>query len=337
MSSPEEIYWPPGWSRSHFVNAEQSEFLALSNEESKRMFASLRSVLGESGLKDLIDESNANHCARVDAAAAAAPGANEDYKRWLTPEMLVPFLQVLREMGLAEQGEWGWVAFRTVALGAEDEVEFLRRFDTVIAGEFDAAIAAQFGVFATQSETFAAQGGIEKVRDAQSRYRVRWITEPDLMGVGEEDVASRYRQIVEGDRQGISHGMLHNACLMVDAACVRSLMEAQIPSPRKWDEMRTVPYVRILSSHIGVEGYRDTLVDGERNSFNVAVLSLVNDLFVTIGGDIQALGEVGVSVSEGKIWCHSGRSGIFTPGKGFSSERGMEAHRLTPTVLEPTV
>jgi hypothetical protein len=211
-----------------------------------------------------------------------------------------------------------WVAFRTVSLEDEDGAEFQRRFDAEIARGFDAAITGQSGAF-------AAQGGIEKVRNAQARFRVMWVAEPDLMGAEEVDVAHRYRQIVEGDRQGVSRGLLHSACLMVDAACVHSLMDAQVPSPKEWDEMRNVPFVRALSSHIGAEGSRDTAVDGERDSFNVAVLSLVNEFFVTIGGEIQDLGEVGAGVAEGQVWCSGSRYGILTPGKGFRSDRKPDA------------
>ena len=296
-----EIYWPPGWSRDRLVNAASQDLLDLGDEQKDRMFNSLKSVLGPSGFKALLDEMSRNYKARVAAEDDAIGRTTPDIDD-LPAEAQAGFFRVLRERGLEGQ-EWGFVAFRTCCYGSEEDERWQRFrgwWDVVVDGVFEEVKDVE---------------GLSSEVGARDRWNVKWVEEEQLEGVAVDECARRYRELIAEDKVGT--GQQHAACLMVDEECVRSFEESKIPTPKPWVGEKIIPFVRVVDRSAGEDARADEegwAEHGWSTNFKGAVEALPTSLFETVAGEIQTIREMSVGMMDDKVWFAAGRQGRFTIG-----------------------
>ncbi|KAI9654335.1 MAG: hypothetical protein M1821_006651 [Bathelium mastoideum] len=295
------VYWPNGWSHDRLVNATSQDLLDLGDEQKDRMFASLKSTLGPSGFKALLDEMSRNYKARIAAEDDAVGRTTPDIDD-LPAEAQAGVWRVLSKMGLEEE-EWGFVGFRTCCYGSEEEERWQRAralWDVVVDGIFEEVKDAE-----------RTSGGA----GARDRWKVLWVEEEQLEGVAVEECARRYRELIAEGKVGI--GQRHSVCLVVDEECVRSLEESKIPTPKPWVRERIIPLVRVVDKSAGedVRADEEGLAEhGWSTNFKVAVEALPTSLFETVVGEIRTTGEMSVGMTEDKVWFAAGGHGRFALG-----------------------
>ena len=269
------------------------------------MYDSLRSTLGPIGFKELLNEMSRNYKARLAAEEAAtsrnSPGEeNQAREEDLPSHIRAPFLATLDRLysGTGGVGEWGFVVYR-LAYGDDDDDDddegwagFRERWDGLVDSRLD---------------TYDAVPGLSAAR---SHLRFHWDEGSQLQGTSFVDVAARYRSLLTDAR--LPAGLAHAVCLVVTAQSMRSLLEYEISSSVPRAERKTIPFVIAVDRSLGEEP-EGSESHGFSGSFNVALESLVDELFTVIGGDIQSPRELGTHLGDRQIWCSSaGRHRVFT-------------------------
>ncbi|MCJ1435512.1 hypothetical protein MMC27_004886 [Xylographa pallens] len=303
------VYYPSGWSRSRLVNASSDDITALPEAEKDRMYDSLRATLGPDGFKALLAEMSQNYKARLAAEQALAPASDprshasqparseeaEGEGDTLPPSSIsAPFLATLNRLypGPDAVGDWGFVVYRLVYEDDEAWARFRARWNAIAASRL---------------EMYAAVPGLARARQ---QVRFHWVEERELEGASLADVAARYRSLrAEGK---LPVGLAHAVCLGVTADSMRSVLEHVISPPVPRSERRRIPFVVAVDQALGDEAEGEE-GHGFEGSFNVAVESLLDELFVVMGEDMLSPRELGTRLTGRQVWCSTaGRTGVFT-------------------------
>ncbi|MCJ1458024.1 hypothetical protein MMC28_008394 [Mycoblastus sanguinarius] len=295
MSSEDtsSAYFPPGWSRARLVNAASDEITALPDDEKDRMYDSLRATLDPDGFKLLLGEMSRNYQARLAEEGASQATGHVGTEEDLRPDLRGPFLATLDKLYNASvPGQWGFVVYRLVYGDEMQWAEFRRRWDDMVAHRLDAYTA------------------VAAVESARQRLRFQWVEDPAMDAMGVTDVAPRYRALLAGGE--VAAGLAHSICLAVTPESMRSVLDSVVGSPTERENREKIAFAVAVDRNAGGEPERGEEVEWA-GSFKVAVESLVDELFVVVGGDIMAPRELGGGLSERQVWCSSaGRQGVFT-------------------------
>lgn len=122
-------------------------------------------------------------------------------------------------------------------------------------------------------------------------------------------------------------GLNHSVCLCITPASLNSILNSSLPSSAKRRFRKDISYVVALSPHdylaepsIGDEE-EDIAGAGWRGYFNVAVESLLDDLFPTIAVDSRSPFELAGHVQGDDVWCDGLRWGVHKAGVGYWDRR----------------
>ncbi|MCJ1384575.1 hypothetical protein MMC17_007692 [Xylographa soralifera] len=271
------------------------------------MYDSLRATLGPEGFKGLLAEMSQNYKARLFAKEAllAVRGAREAHasqreeeeqepRNSLPPPIRAPFLATLSRQysGTGASGDWGFAVYRLVygtdeALG----IRFRARWDAIAASRLEPYTA------------------VPNVARGRQQVRFRWVEERELEGASRADVAARYRALRAVGRLPV--GLAHAVCLGVTAESMQSVLEHVVSSLVSRSERKRIPFVIAVDQDLreGTEGEEGHGFDG---FFNVAMESLLDELFVVIGQDLLSPRELEKGLSGRQVWCSTaGRTGVF--------------------------
>jgi hypothetical protein len=120
-------------------------------------------------------------------------------------------------------------------------------------------------------------------------------------------------------------GMVHNMCLCVNQASMESILDSPMPSESSRRQRKKIPYVVAITpsasqpaapSEAGDEEEEDDDDDAQggeyfRGYFNVAVETLLTDLFAATADDTMDPDVLGSHVKDDEIWCNAFRYGIY--------------------------
>jgi hypothetical protein len=296
MSTANDIYWPAGWSRERLIHATSQDLTALGDNETDRMFDSLRSTLGTDRFQALVAEMSRNYRARLAAERAANPSGIPSISD-LPPEDQALFLRTLRIHFPGDQ-PWGFVVFRTCCYDDEDDWQLFRsHWNSVIAS------------------TFQDVSHLEPVADAQQRFTIHWVEDPKLEGADVNEVAKRYRVLL-AEPGTIPEGLAHPICIAINKPSFQSLFDSKIPTPSPWSAENIIPFAIAVDRWAGQSPQVDQSNSAEYSSstsFKVAVATMPTGLFETIAEEIQTPREMSVGLREDMVWFSgAGRHGIFT-------------------------
>lgn len=126
-------------------------------------------------------------------------------------------------------------------------------------------------------------------------------------------------------------GIVHNVCLCVNQASMDSILNSSMPSESSRRQHKKIPYVVAVTRSANQPrpapeaGDEEDDAQGEyfRGYFNVAVETLLNDLFAATADDMMDPDVLGSRVKDDEIWCNAFRNGIHRTDTGyFHRERG---------------
>lgn len=106
---------------------------------------------------------------------------------------------------------------------------------------------------------------------------------------------SIYAKLFEGDIQAVSP-WLHNLCLCVDDLSIRAILHAP---PEKAHVLAIAP-----EFEDGEENEDEAQDERWTGSFKVAVNSLIDPLFTSIGKDSLTPYELAVGITSDQVWVH---------------------------------
>ena len=286
------------------------------------MFDSLRAALGPDGFKTLSEEMSRNYKARAQAAAdAEASGGDDGGIQHLPPHLRAPFLGTLEDVypgsddGSAGVGEWGFIVYRIASFYTADESRwslFWTRWQSIV------------------DEKIRAYMDVPGVSAAAQRLRFPVITHNGRGGSareegrGDEDaslraVAARYRTLLGTGRDGeetLPAGLGHRVCLAVNEASMRSVLEVADSAPGA--QRKQVPFGVAVDQSLGLVEQPEEGSEGRHGPyagyFNVAIRSLVDELFTVVGGQILEPFELGLGMGPRQVLCApgGGRHGVVT-------------------------
>jgi hypothetical protein len=125
-------------------------------------------------------------------------------------------------------------------------------------------------------------------------------------------------------------GIVHNVCLCVNQASMDSILNSPMPSQSSRRQRKKIPFVLAVTRSANQprpapEGDEEDDAQGEyfRGYFNVAVETLLNDLFAATADDMMDPDVLGSHVNDNEIWCNPFRDGMHRKDTGyFHRERG---------------
>ncbi|KZP28371.1 hypothetical protein FIBSPDRAFT_817236 [Athelia psychrophila] len=282
-STPGVDYYPPAWDRQRFLNADRADLATLAENQIATMREGLRAELGEQAFEEYFEE--------MWRRTKLREGIPE-------PEVGPPnFMMAMSRHAHGKKDdewpEWGFVGFRAT-YGDEDAWgAFLKRFGEVL------------------DETFDFYASVKGMAEVRAKFRVRWIEDPALDGAAPQEIGNRFR--------GMEHTdcfFPHSLCLSVTQKALESVLTSPMPASAKLRWRPQIPFVLAVAAECGERipnnpGDEDEEEAGDnfRGYFNVAVESLLDELFTIVVTDMSAPYEFGAFVKGEDIW----RSGIGDP------------------------
>lgn len=179
---------------------------------------------------------------------------------------------------------WGFVVFRTTCY--EDEgrwATFRKKWD---------------GMVDRQLERHSGRDGVAEVR---AGLKFEWVEDEEgLEGVGIETVAKRYAEMsLRGI--GIGSGSDHSICLDVTREAVDSVLDGD-GGEGKWGREGT-PFVVAVAREVHMGGTGEAEDDREfTGHFNVAVETLIGELFASVGDQSLTPYELGGHLKGHDVW-----------------------------------
>lgn len=131
-------------------------------------------------------------------------------------------------------------------------------------------------------------------------------------------------------------GLDHSVCLYVTSDSLESVLSSPLPSSARRQRRKDIPFVVAVAKGAGLQPHRDPGAVGSGDDeeeqedlegasfcgyFNVAVESLLEELFPLVATDSLTPYEIGGYVQDGDVWCEVGRWGIHRAGVGYWDKR----------------
>jgi len=253
----------------------------------------LLSHLGQQGFDEFFDE--------LYRRELAANGDESPPQPALEP----PFMEMMRlhrnghpSSCSCWKGPWGFIVYKSR--------------DIDVASERWLACKERFCELVTQSVE-APYRGYPGVDECMGRLSFTWIEEDSMGGI--ESAISAY-DALDPHPMGSDHGI----CLFITPASLDSILDVPVPLAMdgkllKRRYRKEIPHVVALSG----KGFGEE--EDWRGYFNVAVESLIMNLFPAIAGETLTPWELGGHITGEDIWCEMGRYGIHKAGVGYWDKR----------------
>ncbi|KZP28378.1 hypothetical protein FIBSPDRAFT_852512 [Athelia psychrophila] len=270
-------YYPPAWDRERFLNADHADFATLTEDQIDAIREGLRAELGEQAFEEFFEE--------MWRRTKLREGIPE-------PEVGPPnFMGAMSRHGRVhgeddEWPEWGFMGFRAT-YGDEDAwAAFLTRFGEVL------------------DETFDFYATVKGMAELRAKFRVRWIEDPALDGATPQEIGNRFRGMEDA-----GCFFPHSLCLSVTQKALESVLSSPMPASANLRWRPQIPFVLAVAAECGEhipnhpgEEDEEEAGDNFRGYFNVAVESLLDELFPMIISDAMAPYELGAFVEGDDIW-----------------------------------
>ena len=132
---------------------------------------------------------------------------------------------------------------------------------------------------------------------------------------------SHYRGLL-AQRPPLPPGLAHPLCLAITSSSLSSVLSSPLPSSAPLPDRKNVPFAVAIDKSLNVVLPSDQGVESEGaqaepegsrapQTFNVAVESLLDELFRVVGEDVMSLDELAVGVGPKQVWVSGGgRHGI---------------------------
>lgn len=286
-------YYPPLWTHERLLNsAATGDFDTLTETQLDTFRQGLLAHLGHQGYDEFFDELFRREQLATGEPPPPAPPIPEP-----------PFMATMRlpNSNSRWSGPWGFLIYKSLDINPSSP-------------RWSKCKSRLMEIVTHSASAYKGYPGLE---DCLSRLSFTFIEDATA-----GDVASAMRAYAALDPKPA--GSDHSVCLFVSLASLDSILDVPLPLAAdgrlvKRRYRKEIPFVVALSE-------KDD--DGEEEDwpgyFNVAVESLITDLFPAIAEDSLTPWELGGYVAGEDVWCEIGRYGLHKAGVGYWDKRTQQ-------------